>query len=160
MKRAIVLFILLATATGFAQSAPDVSALMTVVPCLENENIYWRQSDPDGLALYKAIETVKTPLAQKLRHYLFINGSRFDLVDTNKPFVGTMPMPPGHALYPAGLTRAEIEAYVARNPARKAAIYSPYSVVTRTGPGNSDLSGEWYHSKFVEFTRPAAAALR
>ena len=99
MKRVSVLLILLATATGFTQSAPDVSALMTVVPdlekrlarfkpvrmpyneaalsprerqmieqlviaCREIENIYWRQSDPDGLALYKAIETVKTPLAQ------------------------------------------------------------------------------------------------
>src|SRR5882672_6639206 len=131
-----------------------------VVALRELESMYWRQSDPEALALYNALEGDKTPLAQKLRHYLFINGSRFDLVDANKPFVGTMPMPPGHALYPAGLTRAEIEAYVARNPARKPAIYSPYSVVTRTGPGNSDLSGEWYHSKFVEFTRPAAAALR
>jgi hypothetical protein len=131
-----------------------------VIALREIENMYWRQSDPEGLALYNALEADKTPLAQKLRHYLFINGSRFDLVDANKPFVGTMPMPPGHALYPAGLTRAEIEAYVARNPARKPAIYSPYSVVTRTGPGNSDLSGEWYHSKFDAFTRPAAAALR
>jgi hypothetical protein len=124
------------------------------------ESMYWRQSDPEALALYNALEGDRTPLAQKLRHYLFINGSRFDLVDSNKPFVGTAPMPPGRALYPAGLTRAEIEAYVARNPARKNAIYNPYSVVSRTGPGGSDLAGEWYHSKFVEFTRPAAAALR
>jgi len=124
------------------------------------ESMYWRQSDPEALALYNALEGDKTPRAQKLRHYLFINGSRFDLVDANKPFVGTAPMPPGHALYPAGLTRAEIETYVARNPARRNAIYNPYSVVSRTGPGGSDLSGEWYHSKFVAFTRPAAAALR
>jgi hypothetical protein len=131
-----------------------------VVALRELEDIYWRQSDPEGLALYIALDGDRTPLAQKLRRYLFINGSRFDLVDGNKPFVSTMPMPPGHALYPAGLTRAEIEAYVARNPARKPALYNPYSVVTRTGPGNADLSAEWYHSKFVEFLRPAAAALR
>ncbi|HUK33612.1 MAG TPA: hypothetical protein VLV86_06865, partial [Vicinamibacterales bacterium] len=131
-----------------------------VIALRELENIYWRQSDPEGLALYTALDGDKTPLAQKLRHYLFINGSRFDLIDANKPFVGTMPMPPGHALYPPDLTRAEIEAYVARNPARKPALYNPYSVVTRTGPGNADLSAEWYHSKFVEFLRPAAAALR
>ena len=131
-----------------------------VIACRELESMYWRQSDPDALALYNALEADKSPLAQNLRHYLFINGSRFDLVDGNKPFVGTAPMPLGRALYPAGLTRADIEAYVARNPARKQAIYSPYSVVTRTGPGNTDLAGEWYHSKFVEFTRPAAAALR
>jgi len=131
-----------------------------VIACRELESMYWRQSDPDALALYNALEADKSPLAQNLRHYLFINGSRFDLVDGNKPFVGTAPMPLGRALYPAGLTRADVEAYVARNPARKQAIYSPYSVVTRTGPGNTDLAGEWYHSKFVEFTRPAAAALR
>jgi hypothetical protein len=131
-----------------------------VIALRELESMYWRQSDPDGLALYNALAADKSPLAQKLRHYIFINGSRWDLVDANKPFVGTMPMPPGHALYPAGLTRAEIEAYVQKNPARKPAIYNPYSVVTQTGPDRKDLSGEFYHSKFVEFTRPAAAALR
>jgi len=131
-----------------------------VIALRELENIYWRQSDPEGLALYTALEGDTSPLAQKLRRYLVINGSRFDLVDENKPFVGTMPMPPGHALYPAGLTRPEIEAYVAKNPARKQALYNPYSVVTRTGPNNTDLSAEWYHSKFVDFLRPAAAALR
>ncbi|HET9831369.1 MAG TPA: hypothetical protein VFP91_06660 [Vicinamibacterales bacterium] len=131
-----------------------------VIALRELEDMYWRQSDPEALALYNALAADKTPLAQNLRRYLFINGSRFDLVDGNKPFVGTMPMPPGHALYPAGLTRADIEAYVAKNPARKPAIYNPYTVVTRTGPNGADLSGEWYHSKFAAFTQPAAAALR
>src|SRR5215467_12566470 len=131
-----------------------------VIACRELESMYWRQSDPEALALYNALEPDRSPLAQNLRHYLFINGSRFDLVDGNKPFVGTTSMPPGHALYPAGLTRADLEAYVARNPSRKQAIYNPYTFVVRTGPGGSDLSGEWYHSRFAEFTRPAAAALR
>jgi hypothetical protein len=131
-----------------------------VIALRELEDIYWRQSDPEALALYNALEGDKTPLAQQLRRYLFINGSRFDLVDNNKPFVGTMPMPPGHALYPADLTRAEIEAYVAKNPARKPAIYNPYSVVIRTGANKSELSAEAYRSRFVEFLRPAAAALR
>ena len=93
-----------------------------VIALRELENMYWRQSDPEGLALYNALESDTSPLAQKLRHYLFINGSRFDLVDDNTPFVGTAPMPPGHALYPAGLTRADIDAYLARNPARRQAI--------------------------------------
>ena len=196
MKRAIAVVILLATATGFAQSAPDLSALLNtvapdldkrlarfkpvrmpynetalsarerqmveqlVIACRELENIFWRQSDPQALALYNALDAVKTPLAQNLRHYLFINGSRFDLVDSNRPFVGTAPMPPGRALYPVDLTRADIEAYVKRNPARRQVVYNPYTVVSQQGPGNKDLAGEWYHSRFVEFLRPAAAALR
>ena len=102
-----------------------------VIALRELENMYWRQSDPDGLALYNALEGDTTPRAQKLRRYLFINGSRFDLVDNNKPFVGTAPMPPGHALYPADLTRAEIEAYVATNPARKAGALQPLHASSR-----------------------------
>jgi hypothetical protein len=144
---------------GLSQRERDMIDQL-VIACRELESMYWRQSDPEALALFNALATDKTPLAQNLRRYLFINGSRFDLVDGNKPFVGTTPMPPGRALYPAGLTRAEIETYVARNPPRRQAIYNPYTVVTRTGPGNTDLAGEWYHSRFVEFTRPAAAALR
>jgi hypothetical protein len=128
-----------------------------VTACRELENIFWRQSDPAGLALYTALEPLQTPAARNLRRYLFINGGRFDLVDENKPFVGTQPMPPGRALYPADLTRAELDAYLQKNPARRQAIYNPYTMVTRQG---ADLAGEWYHSRFVEFLRPAAAALR
>jgi hypothetical protein len=192
MKHLLAALLLLATATGFAQPAPDVAALLKTAPdltaklarfklvrmpyneatlnererqmieqlviaCRELENIYWRQADPDALAIYKALEPEKTPLARNLRRYLFINGSRFDLVDENKPFVGTAPMPPGRALYPSGLIRDQIERYVAKNPARRQVIYNPYTMVSRQG---GDLVGEWYHSRFVEFLQPAAAALR
>ena len=195
MKHLLAVLLLLATATGFAQPAPDVAALLKTVPdltaklarfkpvrmpyneaalsererqmieqlviaCRELESIYWRQSDPDGLALYNALESVKTPAAQNLRRYLFINGSRFDLVDGNKPFVGNTPMPPGRALYPSGFSRDRIERYVASQPARRQAIYNPYTVVVRYPPASVEMAGEWYHSRFVEFLRPAAAALR
>src|SRR5690349_14009454 len=57
------------------------------------DDIYWRQSDPEGLELYK---TTSDP---KLKRLLMINGCRWDLLDENRPFVGSEPMPPGHALY-------------------------------------------------------------
>ena len=69
-----------------------------VIALHQLENMFWRQSDPEGLALYKALEKVDTPLARNTRHYLFINGSRWDLVNENEPFVGKQPMPPGYAL--------------------------------------------------------------
>jgi len=90
------------------------------------ESIYWRQSDPAGLALYKALASVDTPLAKDVRHYLFINGSRWDLVRENEPFVGAAALPPGHALYPADLTRAAVEAYVAAHPGAKPALFDPF----------------------------------
>ncbi len=121
------------------------------------ENMFWRQSDPEGLALYKALEKVNTPLAQKTRHYLWINGSRWDLVNENEPFVGKQPMPPGHALYPADLTRATADAYVAAHPDKKAILFDPYTIVRRKG---NDLVGTKYHDEYAQFIKPAAAALK
>jgi hypothetical protein len=129
-----------------------------VIACRYLESMYWRQSDPDGLALYKALENVATPLARDTRHYLLINGSRWDLVEENRPFVGTAPMPPGHALYPADLTRAQVEAFVASNPTKKPAVYDPYTIVRR-GPDNG-LVGRMYHDEFKPFVDGAVAALR
>src|SRR5215510_16062610 len=47
------------------------------------DNIYWRQSDPEALTLYKSTTD------PKLRRLLMIHGSRFDLIDENHPFAGT-----------------------------------------------------------------------
>ena len=77
------------------------------------ESIYWRQSDPKGLELYKRLLGCNQVMNQKIRRFLMINGSRYDLLENNKPFVGSDPFQPGRSLYPAGITRQEIEAYVA-----------------------------------------------
>ena len=58
------------------------------------EEIFWRQIDPEALTLYQSLAGSKSPRDQKLRRYLWINASRFDLLDQNKPFVGTVSMPP------------------------------------------------------------------
>ena len=128
-----------------------------VVALRQLENMFWRQSDPEGLALYKALEKIDTAPARNTRHYLWINGSRWDLVNENEPFVGKQPMPPGHALYPADLTRAQADAYVSAHPDKKALLFDPYTIVRRRGP---DLVGAKYHDEYAPFIRPAAAALR
>ena len=64
------------------------------------EEIYWRQIDPEGLTLYESLAGSKNPKDEMLRRYLWINASRFDLLDDNKPFVGTTPMSPGRGFYP------------------------------------------------------------
>ncbi|HEY9236729.1 MULTISPECIES: dipeptidyl-peptidase 3 family protein [Phenylobacterium] len=40
---------------------------------------------------------------------------------------------PGHGFYPAGLTRAELDAYIAAHPDQKAALMDGYTVVKRQG---------------------------
>jgi hypothetical protein len=128
-----------------------------VIACRFLESMYWRQSDPDGLSLYRALAGNEAPLAQRVRRMLTINGSRWDLVDENRPFIGSMPMPPGHALYAADLTRAQIDEYLTKHPEKKNEIYNPYTFVRRQG---ADLVGRPYRNDFSTFIEGAAAALR
>jgi len=121
------------------------------------DNIFWRQSDPDALDLYKSLEHKKSPFDIELRRLLMINGSRFDLLDDNKPFVGNDPMPPGHWLYPPHLTRAEIDAYVSAHPGSREEIYSPYRVIRRE---DSDLAAIPYDVAYKRFLKKAAKDLR
>src|SRR5580700_7632887 len=98
--------------------------------------IYWRQNDPEGLKLYLSLANSKDPQDELLRRYLKINGSRFDLIDDDKPFVGTEPMSPGRGFYD-GLTKEEIEAYVKETPKARDAVYSPYTIVQVKPPNES-----------------------
>ena len=121
------------------------------------ESIYWRQSDPRGLTLYQRLLGCNQVMNQKVRRFLMINGSRYDLLENNKPFVGSDSFPPGRALYPTGITRQEIEAYVAKHPEKKAQIYSPYTVVKRQG---GELIAVPYHVEYKPWLTGAANALR
>src|SRR5271170_6348910 len=87
-----------------------------VEACGYLESIYWRQSDPEGLTLYQSLASSLNRRDVELRRYLWINASRFDLLDQNKPFVGTETMPPGRGFYPANLTRDQVEQYVTEHP--------------------------------------------
>src|SRR5438094_1203168 len=122
-----------------------------VEACQHLELIFWEQSDPEAIALYRKTTD------PKLRRLLMINGSRFDFIDEFKPFVGSEPMPPGRALYPPGLTRERIEQYVKKNPAKKTQIYSPYTVVRWSG---KELVGIPYHEFYRSELEKAAGALR
>src|SRR5215204_4203501 len=52
------------------------------------ESIYWRQSDRAGLALYKGLAACTGKTERDIRHFLVINGSRYDLLAEHKPFIG------------------------------------------------------------------------
>ena len=133
-----------------------------VEACKQLEDIYWRQSDPEALALYKWLGTPAAaagppPTGAMLRRLLWINGSRYDLLDENRPFVGRQAMPPGRALFPEGLTRQAIDAYVAHNPAAKAGIYDEHAIVQRQG---NRLVAVPYHIAYSHYLVPAARSLR
>jgi hypothetical protein len=115
------------------------------------DDVYWRQSDIPGLELYRHTQD------KTVKSLLEIMGCRWDLLDENKPFVGDQPMPPGHMLYPHGLTREQIEQYVAKHPDDRAAIYDPYTVVKWKG---DRLIGVPYHEEYKTLLEPMAKDLR
>ena len=128
-----------------------------VTACRYLEDIYWRQSDPDALALYQSLAASKHERDENLRRYLWINASRFDLLDGNKPFVGTQTMPPGHGFYPQNLTREQIKQYVVEHPDQKAGIFNSTTIVRWNG---DQLEALPYHIAYRSFLEPAAKALR
>ena len=130
--------------------------LKLVDACRYLDDIYWRQVDPEALGLYESLEgsTNRTDVA--LRRFLWINGSHFDLLQGNQPFVNLPPASEG-GFYPNGLTREQIEQYVKVHPEKRAEIYSNTTVVRWKG---KDLEGIPYHVAFRSFLEPAAKRLR
>ncbi len=124
--------------------------------CRQIENIFWRQSDPEAMVLYNALAGSTDARDTQLRRLLWINGSHYDLLDSNKPFVGTEPMPPGLGFYPKGLTRDAIETYVKTHPEERKAIYDERTIVVADGEKLSTIP---YHVAYKEFLGPAARAL-
>src|SRR5580692_5542475 len=137
--------------------------------------IYWRQNDPEGLRLYLSLVNSKAPQDLLLRRYLKINGSRFDLIDDDKPFVGTEPMPPGRGFFPGApsdkpVALSEIEEFARQVPDKKVAIYSPHTIVEGLQPEWMNrapvYTGRYaprvipYHVAFAEFLKPIAKDLR
>jgi hypothetical protein len=143
---------------GASLSRKELSMVHRLVEASQYlESIYWRQSDPQGLALYENLGFCVDRQAKRVRRYLMINGSRYDLLNGNKPFADADSYPPGRALYPAGVTKAEIDAYIATHPEKKAEIYNPFTVVHQRG---NDLVGVPYHEEYRQWLEPAAKALR
>src|SRR5258706_4750082 len=146
----------MAAPTGLSASERQLLAKLVEAQQYVND-IYWRQSDPEGLALLKRLRNSPNARDQKIVRMLRINGSRYDLLEEHKPFVGDQPYAPGRGFYPEGLTREQVEQYVKDHPENKDAIYSPFTIVRRNG---AELEAIPYRVAFRAQLGPAAKALR
>lgn len=119
--------------------------------CLLMNELYLHASDLGGWAMYHATQS------PELYRLFSINGSRWDLVDGNSPFIGEQPLISGHELYPYGTKLAQIEQFVAAHPESRSAVYSPYTVVRGTAGALTTVP---YHEAYAEWLKPMAADLR
>ncbi len=120
------------------------------------DELFWEQSDPQGWKLYRSIVDRHDPQDEQLARRLVINGGRYDLIAENSPFAGAPPRPPGAHLYPPDLTRAELDAYVAKHPADRAKLYDPLTVVRRRGRA---LIAVPYHEEYRHWLVPMSRLL-
>jgi hypothetical protein len=121
------------------------------------DEVFWQQADPEGLTLYRSLVDRTAPEQQRLRRFLRINGGRYDLINDFAPFGGAGPRPPGGTMFPADLSRAEFDAYVAAHPQEKAGLYDELTVVRRQGAA---LRAIPYHVEYRRWLLPMAKALR
>ena len=142
-------------------SKREVRLINELVAALRDlEDIYWRQNNPADIAIWQQLGGDKSEKAKALRRYLWINGSRFDQISENEPFIGHEPDPPGRSLYPKGITRDEIEAYVKAHPSEKKAIYDERTVVELVSRNPLKLRTVPYHVKYKKWLTSAAQHLR
>jgi hypothetical protein len=128
-----------------------------VEACGYLESIYWRQTDPEALSLYQSLAASQNPRDVRLRRYLWINASRFDLLDQNRPFVGTEKISAGRGFYPPNLTREQVDQYVQNHPDQKASIYDQFTIVRWH---QNKLETVPYHVAYRAYLEPASRALR
>ena len=131
-----------------------------IAACRDLENIYWRQSDPQDIAAWNSMRRSADAHQRDVARLLWINGGRWDLVDENRPFIGSEPMPPGRSILPPGLTRAEIETYAEQHPSEKKALYDEHAVIEQVSSDPLKLRAVPYHVKYRSFLTSAAAHLR
>ncbi|MCB0025493.1 MAG: hypothetical protein KDD91_20815, partial [Caldilinea sp.] len=93
---------------------------------------YWQQVDPEGERIFRSLDA-SNPDQAALHLMMDANYGRWDRFDDFAVFLGSDPRPLGSYVYPADLTKAELDAYIAAHPDAKDALLSPYTVVRRDG---------------------------
>jgi hypothetical protein len=126
------------------------------------DEIYWRQVSEDNPSMRvrlaaQASAQAATPLDKAGYEYFIINKGPWDRLKEDAPFIGTAAKPAGAAFYPADMTKAEFEQYVASHPKKKEELEGLFTVVRRDGV---DFVGVPYHAYYLDLLDPAAKALR
>ncbi len=121
------------------------------------DDIFWKQSCPDGQPLRARLERSPDPADKDYLRFLNINFGPWDRQDGNRPFIGAAAKPAGAGFYPPDLTREEFAAYVKAHPELRESLESPFTVIRREG---SALVAVPYSAAYRTDIEAAAGHLR
>jgi len=117
------------------------------------DGAYWRQAYGDERTLLASIADPAT------RRFAEIQYGPWDRLANNQPFVpGVGPKPPGANLYPADVTKDELDAAASESPERERELKGLYTIVERDATGR--LVGVPYSRAFATEIARAATKLR
>jgi hypothetical protein len=131
-----------------------VAKMVQAAACMDAA--FWQQADPEGEKLWRSLASASTPTEKAAYSMLDANYGRWDRFLDFAPFVGTVARLPGGYVYPADLTKSELDAYIAAHPTEKDALLNPHTVVRRSG---EKLVTVPYHQEYAAFVDPAALLL-
>ena len=130
----------------------DVVNLLIQASSLMSE-IYKRQATPGYDKLRAEVAAKNDP--QLLERFDAFFGP-WDPINDGEAFFGGKPKPPGAGFYPADLTKAEFDQYLAAHPGEAKALTDPYTVVKRQG---DKLVAVPYSVEYKQWLVPAANLL-
>jgi hypothetical protein len=126
------------TADLSAMPANERQALAKMVEAArEFDGLYLRQVWDGNPAMLAELAADETPLGRARLHYFLLNKGPWSRLDHNEPFVdGAPPKPPQGNFYPAGATKAEVEAWLnGLSPAEKARASGFFTTIRRDAQG-------------------------
>jgi len=119
-------------------------------------DIYLVQHSADNPTVRSRLAASKDPDRALLLDMFDLMAGPWDRLNDNAIFFGKQPYPAGGGLYPADLTKAQLDAYIAAHPEEKTALLSPYTVVRRQGAGLVAIPYSKFYARWLE---PAAKLL-
>ena len=117
---------------------------------------YWAGRSRRASAYLPVAWTPKQSRPSRLHLMMDANYGRWDRFDDFAVFWAATPRPLGSYVYPADLTKAELDAHIAAHPDAKGTLLSPYTVVRRDGDMLVAIPTTRVYAAYVE---PAAALL-
>jgi hypothetical protein len=149
------------TADVSALSSNERQALARLVDAAKVfDALFLRQVWTGNDTLLVALAGDRSELGQARLHYFLLNKGPWSRLDENEPFVPGVPAKPPQAnFYPAGATKAEIEAWLKTLPASERARATGFFTAIRRGP-DGRLAAVPYSLEYQGELAQVAALLR
>jgi hypothetical protein len=141
-----------------ALSAEDRQVLELLVQAAQLlDEVFLRQAWVGNPAFRDRLQGLEGDGVEAAWEYYKINFGPWDRLAAFEPFIDDRPHPQGAGYYPADMTKAELEAWLAAHPEEREAFTSLHTVIRRR---DDRLVAVPYSEEYREWLEPAAELLR